>query len=54
MNSKKHLQNILYGVAVGDALGVPVEFKSRYYLRQNPVTTMLGFGTHDVKSWRLV
>ena len=50
MNSKKHLQNILYGVALGDALGVPVEFKSRYYLRQNPVTTMLGFGTHDVKA----
>ena len=45
-----HLQNILYGVAVGDALGVAVEFKSRYYLRQNPVNSMQGFGTHDVKA----
>jgi len=50
MKSKNHLQNILYGVAVGDALGVPVEFKSRDYLKQNPVNTMQGFGTHDVKA----
>lgn len=36
----------LFGVAVGDALGVPVEFKSREYLRENPVLEMIGFGTH--------
>lgn len=50
MKSKNHLQNILYGVAVGDMLGVPVEFKNRAYLKQNPVTTILGFGTHDVRA----
>ena len=48
MKSKNHLQNILYGLAVGDALGVPVEFKDRSYLKQNPIRTMQGFGTHDV------
>ncbi len=48
MKSKNHLQNILYGLAVGDALGVPVEFKDRSYLKQNPIRTMQGFGAHDV------
>lgn len=38
--------DILLGVAIGDALGVPVEFKSRTYLKKNPVTDMIGFGTH--------
>ncbi len=37
---------ILLGTAVGDALGVPVEFKQRTYLKANPVTDMLEFGTH--------
>jgi len=32
------------GLAVGDALGVPVEFKSRESLAENPVTDMRGFG----------
>jgi ADP-ribosylglycohydrolase len=50
MQNKNHLQNILYGVVVGDALGVPVEFKSREYLKQNPVNTMLGFGSHNVRA----
>jgi len=36
----------LFGVAVGDALGVPVEFISREELRQNPVIDMIGDGTH--------
>lgn len=40
------LSQILLGVAVADALGVPVEFKSREYLRENPVTDMLEYGTH--------
>ena len=35
------------GHAVGDALGVPVEFKSRESLRANPVTDMGGYGTHN-------
>jgi ADP-ribosylglycohydrolase/O-acetyl-ADP-ribose deacetylase (regulator of RNase III) len=36
----------LFGVAVGDALGVPVEFYSRSHLKENPVCEMIGYGTH--------
>ncbi|QJD97788.1 ADP-ribosylglycohydrolase family protein [Mucilaginibacter robiniae] len=39
-------KSLLLGVAVGDALGVPVEFKSRAYLKQYPVTNMTGYGSH--------
>ncbi len=41
------------GHAVGDALGVPVEFMSRDELRENPVSDMTGYGTHFVPagSW---
>ncbi len=43
----------ILGHAVGDALGVPVEFVSREELDQNPVTDMRGFGTYPVPagSW---
>ncbi len=37
----------LLGLAVGDALGVPVEFVSRDRLQAEPVTDMRGFGTHN-------
>ena len=40
------IQSVFIGLAVGDALGVPVEFKSREYLAANPVTTMIGYGSH--------
>ena len=36
----------LLGLAVGDALGVPVEFKDRASRRADPVTGMRGYGTH--------
>ena len=32
--------------AVGDALGLPVEFKTREELKDNPVLEMQGFGSH--------
>jgi len=35
------------GLCIGDALGVPVEFKRREYLTSNPVTDMFGFGSHN-------
>ena len=38
----------LMGLCVGDALGVPVEFTSRTERIESPVTSMLGYGTHDV------
>lgn len=37
----------IIGLAVGDALGVPVEFKTRVEILRNPVQTMLGYGTHN-------
>ncbi|MEP6930930.1 MAG: ADP-ribosylglycohydrolase family protein [Flavobacterium sp.] len=43
---EKLIKSGLFGVTVGDALGVPVEFESRSYLRENPVKDMIGFGTH--------
>ncbi len=46
MNTEK-IKSVLFGVAVGDALGVPVEFETREYLNKNPVTDMQGFGTHN-------
>lgn len=36
------------GVAVGDALGVPVEFNSRQTISKKPVTDMIGFGTYNL------
>jgi ADP-ribosyl-[dinitrogen reductase] hydrolase len=41
------VKNGIWGLVVGDALGVPVEFKSREYLKQNPLTAMIGFGTYN-------
>ena len=40
------LRAAVLGTAVGDALGVPVEFKSRDELEQDPVTGMRAYGTH--------
>jgi ADP-ribosylglycohydrolase len=42
------VMSVLFGLAVGDALGVPVEFKSRETIRRNPVKGMVGFGTYNV------
>lgn len=39
---------VIIGHAVGDALGVPVEFTDREVLEKNPVTDMLGYGTYPV------
>ena len=42
------IKSALFGVAVGDALGVPVEFNSRQTISKNPVTDMIGYGTYDL------
>ena len=44
---RNYLKDLLYGVCVGDALGVPVEFESREYLKNNPVSKMGSGGVHD-------
>lgn len=46
MRNKDTANDILLGVAIGDALGVPVEFKSREYLKREPVQSMIGYGSH--------
>ncbi|MCL2687597.1 MAG: ADP-ribosylglycohydrolase family protein [Methanobrevibacter sp.] len=47
MNYNNKIKAILFGLAIGDALGVPVEFESREYLKENPVDGMIGFGTYN-------
>ena len=42
------IKAVMIGHAVGDALGVPVEFCSREELKQKPVTDMQGYGTYPV------
>ena len=42
---KEKILGGLWGAIIGDALGVPVEFKSREEVRRNPVTAMRGHGT---------
>ena len=41
-------KNILLGTAIGDALGLPVQFLDREVIAKNPVTTMVGYGQFDV------
>ncbi len=50
MTSNSIYKDVLFGVAVGDALGVPVEFRRREAIRQNPVTEMQGYGTYNLPS----
>jgi len=46
MYNPSSVKSLLFGVAVGDALGVPVEFNSRQSLKINPVTDMRAYGTY--------
>lgn len=43
----KQIQDGILGLAVGDALGVPVEFLPRRKLRWSPVVGMRAYGTHN-------
>ena len=45
---KDLVKSLLFGVAVGDALGVPVEFISREELRYRPVEDMIGGGSYNM------
>lgn len=42
------IKAVILGHAIGDALGVPVEFKSRESLKKHPVKNMREYGTYDV------
>ena len=52
-NLNEILKSVMFGHAIGDAIGVPVEFLSREDLLENPVKEMQGFGTYPVPagSW---
>lgn len=43
---KNKIKSVMLGHAVGDALGVPVEFCDRSELDEKPVTDMFGYGTY--------
>jgi len=45
-NLTSAVRGALLGLAVGDALGVPVEFQSRSIRKLDPVTGMRSYGTH--------
>ena len=46
MINLEKIKSMTLGIAVADAVGVPVEFKSREFLKRKPVTDMFGFGSH--------
>jgi ADP-ribosyl-[dinitrogen reductase] hydrolase len=43
---KNQIEETLLGLAIGDAMGVPVEFCSRETLQLDSVLGFQGFGTH--------
>ena len=45
-----HYKNGIMGLVIGDALGVPYEFKSREKIKQNPCVDMIGHGTFNVEA----
>lgn len=47
MSAENPIRDALIGVIIGDALGVPVEFKSRKTIAEDPVTDMIGYGTYN-------
>ncbi len=46
MEKNKKIADGILGLAIGDAIGVPVEFKSREELDASPVIDIQGYGTH--------
>lgn len=44
----RSIKDGIIGFAVGDALGVPAEFKTRETLKRYPITDMIGYGTYNV------
>lgn len=47
MSKFNQVRNSILGFVIGDAVGVPYEFKSRAYLKDNPATDMIKYGTHN-------
>lgn len=47
MKYEEMVRGALFGLCVGDALGLPVEFQSRERLKEHPVEGMIGYGTYN-------
>ena len=47
INKQDVIKSGIFGVIVGDALGVPVEFTSRSERKADPVVNMREYGTHS-------
>ena len=45
--TNNYISSSIMGFVIGDALGVPAEFKDRSYFKANPIVDMIGFGTHN-------
>jgi ADP-ribosyl-[dinitrogen reductase] hydrolase len=48
MRITDHIRSALFGVAVGDAIGVPAEFRTRESMQLKPVTEITGHGTYNL------
>jgi ADP-ribosyl-[dinitrogen reductase] hydrolase len=48
MVRRNYFLDVLLGISIGDALGVPVEFKSRKEIAKNPINGMIGYGTYNL------
>jgi len=44
---RNKIAGALLGLAVGDAMGVPFEFKSKEDMQNSPATGMIGYGSHN-------
>ncbi|MGE5454497.1 MAG: ADP-ribosylglycohydrolase family protein, partial [Methylocystaceae bacterium] len=53
LSNRERALGALYGVLVGDALGLPVQFLSQTEIIKHPVTGMRGYGTFNLPpgSW---
>lgn len=45
--NKETIESAIFGVVVGDAVGVPYEFSGIGLLKENPVKDMEGYGSHN-------
>jgi ADP-ribosylglycohydrolase len=45
---KNKIKGGLYGLIVGDALGVPYEFRTKEEMKSNPCIDMIGYGTYNL------
>jgi ADP-ribosylglycohydrolase len=47
MDMLNAIKGVLFGASIGDALGVPVEFMKREYLKEKPIKDFIGYGVHN-------